>query len=209
MSYYPVFLELRDRRCIVIGGGAVAERKVEGLLAAKAAVTVVSPAFTERLTSLGARGVIELVARQYQSGDLDGHELAFVATGDTKLAALIQREAREKKVWVNAADDPEHCDFILPSVFRRGPLTVAVATGGASPALSRLIREKLESHITAEYATLAEIAAEARAELKNRSQRADPERWHDALDSSLRQLIRDGKRAAAKAYLLKKLGSII
>lgn len=209
MGYYPIFLDIAGRGCVVIGGGAVAERKVTGLLAAGAAITVISPKQNEHLSSMAQKGKIKLVCRAYQPGDLDGYELAFVATGNEEVDAAVFREGRERRVWVNAADDPAYCDFILPSVVRRGDLTVAVATGGASPALSRLVREELESYLSEDYAVLAEVAADARKDLQRDSLSVNAETWHSALDTFVRQLIHEGKRAEAKAYLLKKLGATV
>jgi siroheme synthase-like protein len=209
LGYYPIFLDMSGRRCVVIGGGPVAERKVKGLLAAGATITVISPKQTEQLAAMAQKGKINLYGRAYQPGDLDGCDLAFAATGNEEVDAAVFCEGRERRVWVNAADDLAHCDFILPSVLRRGDLTVAVATGGASPALSRLIREELETYLNEDYAVLAEVAGDARKDLKKDSLRVDAKTWHSALDTCVRQLIREGKRAEAKAYLLRKLGAII
>jgi len=206
MGYYPVFLELAGRRCVVIGGGAVAERKVEGLLRSQAAITVISPRQTKLLKTWAGEKKIDVIVREYQPGDLKGYELAFAATEDKKVNAAVSKEGKASGVWVNAADDPAHCDFILPSILRRGELTVAVATGGASPALSRLIREELESYFGADYAVLVEVAAEARKELKENFLNTAPEQWQKALDENLRSLVRSGKREEAKGYLLAKLG---
>ena len=166
-------LEVSGRACVVIGGGEVAERKVESLLAAGGAVTVVSPDVTRRLESLIDTGGIRHVPRRYRRGDLAGAALAFVATGDPDVAAAVAREGRRRGVWVNAADDPEHCDFFLPSVLRRGPLLVAVATGGASPALARAVRERIERLLPDGCAALAETVADVRRELRARGLRPD------------------------------------
>ena len=114
MGYYTIFLEMKGRRCVVIGGGTVAERKVEGLLRAGANVTVISRAITKQLGALAAEGKIGRVARPYGPGDLAGFQLAFVATDDAAVTAAVKREADKLGVWVNAADDPAQCDFILP-----------------------------------------------------------------------------------------------
>ncbi|MBI1993404.1 MAG: bifunctional precorrin-2 dehydrogenase/sirohydrochlorin ferrochelatase [Deltaproteobacteria bacterium] len=206
MAYYPIFLNLTGQPCIVIGGGAVAERKMEGLLQAGARITVVSPALTSKLISLAARGAVRHICRQYQSGDLRDHALAFVATDDPEISREVAREGRDLGVWVNAADDPAHCDFILPSVLRRGELVVAVATGGSSPALSRAIREELEAYITEDYAALTEIVAEVRQKLKEHSLTPSAETWQKALNGDLRRFIREGKQGKARNYLLKQLG---
>ena len=166
MAFYPVVLELAERLVLVVGGGAVAERKVEGLLAVGARVTVLSPALTERLRGLLHEDRIRWIEDCYRPGSVAGHALVFVATDDGASNAAIAAEARACGIWVNVADDPVHCDFILPSVLRRGPLTVAVSTGGTCPALSRMIRERLEEYFVDEFTTLAAEAAEARRDLR-------------------------------------------
>ncbi len=205
--YYPIFLDLTDRSCLVVGGGPVAERKVEGLLGVGARVTVLSPAMTERLRAWAASGNIRYVQREYQWGDLIGYQLAFATTDDGEVNAAMALEGRERGVWVNAADDPVNCDFILPSVLRRGALVVAVATGGASPALSRAIREELEGYFTDDYAVLAEVVADVRRELRTEARRSDAGTWRQALDADLRRLIAAGRREEAKARLLDRLGA--
>ena len=107
MGYYPVFLEMKDRRCVVIGGGAVAERKVEGLVTAGANVTVISPGITDGLKELLKQGAIRHVAREYQTGDRAGYDLVFVATDNLEINAVVSSEARSLRIWVNSADDPD------------------------------------------------------------------------------------------------------
>lgn len=206
MGYYPIVIELSGRPCVVIGGGPVAERKVAGLFAVGAAVTVISPTLTPRLARPAAEGQLRHVSREYRRGDLVGYQLAFVATDDGAVNGSVAREGRERGVWVNAADDPARCDFLLPSVLRRGALIVAVSTGGASPGLARAIREALEAHFSAEYAPLVRIAAEVRAELRARGGRPDGRAWRVALDGEIRQLVADGRRDEAKARLFSALG---
>ncbi len=207
MGHYPVFVDLSERRCVVIGGGPVAERKVEGLLAAGAAVTVISPGLTAHQEALAEEGRIRHVRREYGPGDLAGSELAFAATDDGGVNAAVAREGRERGVWVNVADDPVHGDFIVPSVLRRGDLVVAVGTGGASPALSRAIRAELEAYFTEEHAVLAEVVAGVRRELRQGSNTPDPEAWCSALDDELRRLVTEGNPARARARLLRRLGA--
>jgi len=207
MVGYPLVLDLTGRRCIVIGGGAVAERKIDGLLVAGAAVNVVSPKLSEGLEARAARREIEVERRRYRRGDLAGASLAFVATGDKRLAAAIAREGRSQGVWVNAADDPEHCDFFLPSVLRRGPLLVAVATGGGSPALARAVREQIERLLPDDYAELALTVAEVRRELRGRGVSPDASAWNRALAAELSRLTRDSGPHEARARLLSNLGA--
>ncbi len=205
MGFYPIVLELADRPCLVVGGGRVAERKVDALLEAGARITVVSPRVTAGLSAYARAERIRLVPRAYEAGDLAGHALVFVATDDGAVNAAIVGEARARGVWINAADDPPHCDFILPSVLRRSELTVAVSTGGASPALSRAIREELEAYFTEDYGVLARVAAEARRELRRAGVMAGPDAWRHALGPDVRRLIRAGKPDEAKRRLLRQL----
>src|SRR5262245_44632651 len=159
MKGYPIFLDLTHRSCVVIGGGAVAERKVAGLVEVGATVTVISPQLTERLEQWVHEGVVQHVARPYQSGDLAGFLLAFATSGNLAVDAAVFADGRAIGVLVNSADDPVRCDFFLPAVIRRGDLAIAVSTGGASPALARAVREELQETVGEEYAALLEIAA--------------------------------------------------
>jgi siroheme synthase-like protein len=204
---YPIFLEMKDRRCVVIGGGAVAERKVEGILAAGAKVTVVSPALNGGLQRLLSRGAIRHLPHEHRAGDLAGYDLAFVAMDDPELNAAACGEARSQNIWVNSADDPAHCDFLLPAVIRRGDLVVAVSTGGASPAATRAMREELDEYFTADYARFVQIAAEVRRELREKSVSPSADAWNRALRGDFRRLIKEGKAMQAKELLLEKLGA--
>lgn len=207
MGLYPVFLELHGRRCLVVGGGAVAERKVEGLLVAGAIVTVVSPALTPRLSALVVARRIRHESRAAQPGDVAGFDLAFAATDDDAVNASLAQEGRRRGVWVNAADDAASSDFILPAIVRRGPLTVAVGSGGTSPALVRAIREDLERYLGPEYADLAELVGDVRRELRARGRSPDAAIWHEALDAELRALVKAGRQEQARERLLDRLGA--
>ena len=187
MGFYPIVLELRDRPVLVVGGGSVAERKVDGLLQAGARPTLVSPMLSEGLQTHARAGRIRWIDRSYRRGAVNSE---------------VAAESRAHGVWVNAADDPPHCDFTLPSVLRRGELTIAVSTGATSPALARAIREELECYFTDDYRMLADVAGEARREL---GARLGGETWRRALDSELRRLIATGQREAAKTRLLERL----
>jgi precorrin-2 dehydrogenase/sirohydrochlorin ferrochelatase len=206
MAYYPLCLEMAGRRCLVVGGGPVAERKVAGLLEAGARLTVVSPAVTARLADWARAERIRLIGREYAASDLVGHSVVFVATDDGRVNADVARDARAAGVLVNAADDPAHCDFILPAVLRRGELTVAVSTGGASPALARTVRDELDAYLDREdYAALARVAADARRTLRDRGMRAPWERWREALGGEVRELVRADSLDAARERLLDGL----
>jgi siroheme synthase-like protein len=152
-------------------------------------------------------GAIRHVAREYQSSDRAGYDLVFVATDNAEINAAIFNEARSLRIWVNSADDPDHCDFILPAVIRRGELTVAVSTGGASPAVTRTIREDLDAYFTTDYAQLVQIAAEVRRELKEKSLAASAPAWNRALKGDFRRLVKEARSEEAKKLLLEKLGA--
>jgi precorrin-2 dehydrogenase/sirohydrochlorin ferrochelatase len=206
MGYFPVCVDMAGRPCLVVGGGAVAERKAEGLLAAGARTTVVSPALTAWLEAWAREGRIRVIPRGYETGDLAGQSLVFVATDDGAVNARVAGDARRAGLLVNAADDPAHCDFILPAVLRRGALMVAVSTGGASPALSRAVRDELDAYLDREdYAALAEVAADVRRGLRARGAPAPWERWRSALDAGLRRLVTAGRTAEARACLMERL----
>lgn len=205
MGYYPIFLELSGRPCIVIGGGQVAQRKVEGLLAVEAQVTVVSPQLAPELAALRDGGRLRHIEREYRPGDLAGYDLAFVASDDGAVNAQVAAEGRQRGVWVNAVDDPPNCDFIMPAILRRGDLTIAVSTGGGSPALARKVREELEAYFSGDYIQLLELVAEVRQELRRRGRVVAREVWNAALTPELRLLLAQGQRWEAKERLLAGL----
>jgi precorrin-2 dehydrogenase/sirohydrochlorin ferrochelatase len=207
MGFYPVFVDLAGRACVVVGGGGVAERKVEGLLAVGAEVTVVSPTLTPALTAHIAGGRVSHRARRYVRGDLAGAALAFTALADAGATAEVAAEARERGVWLNAADDPAHCTFILPALVRRGALTIAVASGATSPALTRALRDHLEAALGPEWATLAALAAEARRDLRAARRAADGETWRRALGADVRTLLAEGRADEARTRLRERLGA--
>lgn len=204
-AWYPVFLDLAGQPCLVVGGGAVAERKVGALLAAGARVAVIAPEVTAAIAAWTRAGDIVHVARTYRPGDLLGQRLVFVATDSREVTDAVRDEAREWNVWVNAADDAARSDFILPSVARRGPLTVAVGTGGTSPALARLVREDIETWLGEEYGALVEVAADVRRELAERGRRSSGDAWTRSLDDGVRRLVREGRRTEARERLLARL----
>ncbi len=205
MRYYPVFLDIAGKPVVVIGGGEVALRKVEGLLDAGARVTVVSPELHPDLRRLLDEGRVRHIEREYRPGDLEGYLLAFVGTDDREVNAAVAREGQERRVWVNAVDDPENCDFIMPGIVRRGDLVLAVSTSGDSPAMARKMREELEGFLTEEYTLLLELAAEVRRELREQDVLVEPEVWNAALDGELKRLLAQGRRAEAKDRLVRSL----
>ena len=165
MKYYPIFLRVAGRPCLVIGAGKVAEQRVESLLNAGARVTVISPESTPALAALAAAGTIVLQPRPYAGGDLCGFFLAYAATDDGPLHAQIAREAEAAGVLLNVVDDPQRCDFIMPSVLERGDVVIATSTSGTSPALARRIRRQLEGVVGPEYELAARVLGRLRERL--------------------------------------------
>ena len=203
---YPVVLDLTGRPCLVVGGGAIALRKVSALVEAGARVTVVSPSLTPAVLRLATEAPLRWRPREYAAGDAAGFVLVMVATDDRAVNAAVAAECRERGIWVNCADDPARCDFILPSVLRRGAVTVAVSTGGRSPTLARLLREDLDALLPRDVAPLTEVIADVRRSLREDGVSLDAERWRQALDGELRSLVAAGRTTQARARLRELLG---
>ena len=204
--YYPVALNIAGRRCVIIGGGQVALRKVNMLLEAGAEVTVISPDMCPDLIQMAARGEIRITNREYHTGDLENVFVAIAATDNGETNEQVVTEAREGSVLVNVVDDAENSDFIVPSYFRRGSLSIAVSTSGESPALARKIRSLLEKEISADYSTLVNITSEVRTELKRQNIIVDSNGWQEALDiKHMLDLLRIGENEKAKSLLLDNL----
>ena len=165
MKYYPVCLDVAGKKCVVVGGGEVAERKVKRLVECGACVTVVGKVLTPSLRAMTAEGRIEHVTADYDEAYIHGAFLVIGATDRDEVNERISHEARERNILVNIADDPARCDFILPSLFRRGDLLFAISTGGKSPALATKLREELESHYGPEYATFLDLLGELREKI--------------------------------------------
>lgn len=165
MKYYPVFLDIRDKKCVVVGGGEVAARKAERLIECGAEVFVISPKLTPELAVLEKKNLICHVASEYTTHFIDGAALVIGATDDEKTNARIANDARVKGIPVNIVDDPQKCDFILPALVQRGDLAIAVGTGGKSPALARHVREELEVIYGREYEILLNILGKLRVKM--------------------------------------------
>jgi precorrin-2 dehydrogenase/sirohydrochlorin ferrochelatase len=162
-DYFPAFLDLRGRRCLVVGGGAIGERKAKDLVDCGARVTVVSPAITPGLRALAASDLVAHRARKFLRSDVRGCAVVIAATGSARVDDAVAAEARRRNALVNVVDRPAHCDFIVPSVLRRGELQIAVSTGGRSPALAREIRRRLEPLFGPELAEMVEQVGRERA----------------------------------------------
>ena len=161
-QYFPVCLKIAGRQCLVIGGGRVGERKVQGLLAHGAKVKVISPELSEVLSALLRDGAIDWLARLYQEGDLAGAFLVIAATDDPAVQERIHAEAEARNILLNVADVPKWCNFILPATARRGDLAISVSTAGKSPALASTLRQGLEAQFGQEYGVLVDILGSLR-----------------------------------------------
>ena len=204
---YPANLVLAGRQVLVVGAGAVAARKVEGLLVCGAKVTVVAPDVGPELRARAEAGEVELHQRPYRTDDLDGAWLAVTATDDAAVNRSVFEDGEARRTWVNAADDPRSCSFTLPSVVRQGPVMVTVATGGHSPALATWLRRHVAGELGPEYAELALLLAEARAELQAMGRSTENVNWLSAIDSGMLDLIRLGDVGRAKERLQACLSS--
>ncbi len=161
-GYYPLFLDISDKLCIVLGGGKVAERKVSMLLQFKAKVKLISPKATKNLLKLSRAGKIEIVERAYRGGDLNGASLVFAATDRDEINRRIKKEAESNGIPINVADDPILCDFIVPSIVKKGPITIAISTSGTLPLLSKKLREQINDYITKDYVKYARLIGKFR-----------------------------------------------
>ena len=202
---YPVNLCLRGRSVLVVGGGRIALRKVEGLRVAEARVHVVAPQVAEVIQALGEG--VSWEQRPYRRGEAGQYRLVVTATGDATVDQQVYDDAEAAGVWVNSADDPDRCSFTLPALIRRGPLLVTVSTGGHSPALASWLRARLESELGPEYEVLLQLLAEARATLRAEGTSTEGLAWHRALDSDMLALIRGGRIPEARDRLLACLSS--
>ncbi len=164
---FPMFIKLLGRRCLVVGGGTLAEPKVASLLNADATVTVVAPKATEQVQSWAREARIQWEQRSFQDSDLDGCFLVIGATGDVQVNDAVHRQAQTRGVICNVVDDPARCDFYYPAVVRRGPLQIAISTAGRSPALAQRLRQELEEQFGPEYGAWVEHLGRARDELRS------------------------------------------
>lgn len=204
--YYPISLNVRGRKCVVIGGGQVALRKVRTLLEHGANVEVISPELCAGLGQLADKDSIHVLNRVYQEGDLTGAFITITATDDSSVNQQVIGEARRKAVMINVVDDADNSDFIAPSYLQRGDITIAVSTAGRSPALARKIRTVLEKEFTDEYAALAQLVSEVRDQLKHQGIQVDGEGWQQALQlDSLIELLRQGETEKARSTLISNL----
>lgn len=209
MRYYPVCLDITGRPCTVVGGGAVAERKVDGLLRSGASVRVISPRVTKGLASLAKDKRVTLVRRGYRGGDLGGSVLVVCASGSEAVNAAAGREARGLNIPVNVVDDPEKCSFIIPSVVDRGGLVISISTSGKSPLLAKSLRIRLEEEIGPEYGPFVDLLGAVRTRLlKKGIDSAKKEKLLAAIIASpVRGWLAGGERSKVNGFLKGLLGA--
>lgn len=200
MKYLPASLHVQGQPVTVIGGGDVATHRVETLLACEARVTVIAPRPSDEIIRLAEAGALVLHRRPYRHGDLQGSRLVMAAADDEATNASAWAEARDAGVWINVADEPSRCDFIMPSVLWRGDLSVAVSTSGRSPALAVRLRQRIGRLLGPEYARLLEVLGEVRSRDQERLSDAAErkKRQYRLVDSDLVGLIRHGNDAAVR-----------
>ena len=206
---YPVNLIIDDKPCIVLGGGHVALRKVQGLLEAKAKITIVSPTLVEELAQLVDEKRIIWKQKCYEKSDLDGFELIICAVGDEKVNKEVYKDAHEKRILINVVDRLEFCDFALPAKIRRGNLLVTFSTNGKSPALSRYLRRKMEKEFDETYAIWLERLNTLRNEAIAKLSSADEREifWRSALSDEVMDLVKLKKYDEAEASIRNAISS--
>jgi precorrin-2 dehydrogenase/sirohydrochlorin ferrochelatase len=193
MNYYPIYLDITNRRCIVAGGGDVAERKVQRLLECGAHVAVIGKTLTSGLGVMKREGRIDHINDDYDEAYLHDAFLVIGATDRDDVNAKISMDARKRGIMINIVDDPDRCDFILPSLFQRGDLSVAISTGGKSPALAKKLREEMEGLYGPEYLTLLNVLGTLREKIKSKGRSADENKrlFESVVNSDILQHIRE------------------
>ena len=206
--YYPVMVDLRGRRCLVIGGGEVAEEKVEGLLASGALVRLITSQPGAPLRARIGRGEIEHLDREVRPGDLEGAFLVFSERLGEEVHGMLRDEAERRQVFLNVQDETPYCSFIAPSVVRKGDLVVALSTGGRAPVLAVRLRQWLESELGEHHARFLEVAGHVREPLLRRHPdfRVRRMRWYRLIDSEVFDLLRDGRDREALDLFVRYLG---
>ena len=207
MDHFPAFLDLRDKRCLLVGGGEVAARKARLLLAAGAQLTVVAPMLGDALTELSAGGRVAHVGRNFEPGDVQGHWLVIAATNNAAVQRDVFVAAETAGVFCNGVDDRANCSFITPAIVDRSPLLVAVSSGGAAPVLARNIRARIESMLPASTGRLAQFARSWRGRVQQRITGSSRRRyfWEWFFAGPVADAVHANRTAAASAIAASKL----
>ena len=198
---YPANFILSGRRCVVIGAGRIALRKIEGLLAAGADIEVIAPEAVDGVRALADAGTVAWSPREFVPADLDDAWLAVTATSTPAVNRAVFLAGEQRRVWVNAADDPANCSFSLMSVVRQGDIVVTIGTNGRSPALATFLRDHVATEMGGEYAQLLELLSEEREAIRGSGRSSEDADWRRALDSGILDLIRAGREAEARELL--------
>jgi len=208
MKYYPIYLDIKNRNCLVIGGGSVGARKVLTLISCGANVTVVSLDATEKLHQLSNNGEIKLKERPFQTTDLDDRFLVIGATDNQELNLKIHAEAERRGLLCNIADRPKACNFILPSIVNRGDLIVAISTSGKSPAFAKKLRKQLEAEFGDEYAEFLNLMGAIRKKLLSQDHESEAHKhlFEQLIERDLVQILRDGDTDSINSLLHEILG---
>jgi siroheme synthase-like protein len=206
-AQFPANLIVAGRRCLVVGAGRIAARKIEGLLACDADVHIVAIEIGGEVKAMVDAGRVTAEVRSFRTGDVAGYWLAVAATGDPAANRAVYDDGEAARVWVNSADDPASCSFTLPAIVRQGPVMVTASTGGHSPALATWLRRRLEVELGPEYAVLAEVLSQQRDHIRAEGRSTEGLDWQAALDSDMLDLIRAGEVAEAKERLRTCLSS--
>ena len=208
-QYYPLFADVDGRSCVVIGGGLIAQRKATALLRCGARITVISPTVTRRLQRDAQRGALRHLPRRFRPADLRGAWLVYAATNDQRVNELVYQTATRQRIFTNVVDQKPLCSFIAPAIFRRGRLTMAISTGGASPTVAKRLKRELDSTIGSSYSQMLRLLAGLRGIAKRRlPSYQDRKRYFDALlDSPAFRLVREGRMAEARRHALQLLNA--
>ncbi|MEM7586590.1 MAG: bifunctional precorrin-2 dehydrogenase/sirohydrochlorin ferrochelatase [Acidobacteriota bacterium] len=207
-AYYPVYLDLDDRLVVVLGGGEVAEEKVDGLLAAGAAIRVIAPQLNPGLQRLVTQGRVEHISRSYREGDLQG---AFLVVSERLGEAVHRRiwaEAERHGIPLNVQDETDYCSFIAAALFRRGDLAITISTSGKAPALAARLRQRFERELGDHYARFLEWAGRLRKPLAERFPSFETRRelWYQLVDSEVLELLRKGEDRKALQRMTAIMG---
>ena len=207
-TYYPVYIQLRNQSCVVIGGGKIAEGKVEGLLAVEARVTVISPELSPRLQELSNQKQITYIPRPYQAVDLTGAFMVICATDQAEINHQVWQEASANRQLVNVVDDTPRCNFIAPSILRKGDLTIAISTSGKAPALAVRLKERFQREIGPEYERFLELAGELREPLAKHIPDFETRKalWYELVDSDILEVLARGEEDSAKEIISQVVG---
>jgi precorrin-2 dehydrogenase / sirohydrochlorin ferrochelatase len=207
-TYYPVYIQLREQPCVVIGGGTIAEGKVKGLLDAQANVTVIAPTLTAHLHDLARQKQITYFARAYQPGDLTGAFMVICATDQAEINHQVWEEASTNRQLVNVVDDTPRCNFIAPSILRKGDLTIAISTSGKAPALAVRLKERFQRQIGPEYERFLEIAGELREPLARHIPDFETRKalWYELVDSDILNSLARGDEVSARETISQIVG---